>query len=439
MLECLEYLYVQHQVPYVPDSDDWRREGELIVYLHIAAARAFRLQQSERGDRPSEEVLNCLNEVERTMSRLERADIYSDYPAYNTSTFAVVALVLMELSRVSRNSGDYTRALSYMAKAIYHYDAAVWDNNDDSWKDMLDPDDLYHEDGSPTELNKVESALRHTIKSNLTGLQVSLEEASKVFESVKAKSQSIEDWNQVTEDCRRLENAWDVSGREEEVTVDRGVPLTWKEYWLSAGAWASAQLSPSEYRKMRDEDEKDAAERRLKRYFFGESWPTLPSRAQAALKSADQTWNSKESGRRESILNELLRATEEMCYEYIWRPLSDSGESSLDFLKFEASSADRSSSLTARDYIRLCEQGFFRDFLRQRKLDGKDVQFLRENLPSVIRQLIDRRNPAEHETGSTIPHETVDDCFKTYLGIGKRGVLPELAPNRPQAAGRAAA
>ena len=116
-----------------------------------------------------------------------------------------------------------------------------------------------------------------------------------------------------------------------------------------------------------------------------------------------------------------------MCYEYIWRPLSDSGESSLDFLKFEASSADRSSSLTARDYIRLCEQGFFRDFLRQRKLDGKDVQFLRENLPSVIRQLIDRRNPAEHETGSTIPHETVDDCFKTYLGIGKRGVLPELA------------
>ena len=72
---------------------------------------------------------------------------------------------------------------------------------------------------------------------------------------------------------------------------------TWGEFWHSAKTWASRQLSPSEYRKMRDRDENDAAERRLKNYFFGSSWSSLPERARQALITADTVWNSKEEGR----------------------------------------------------------------------------------------------------------------------------------------------
>ena len=36
--------------------------------------------------------------------------------------------------------------------------------------------------------------------------------------------------------------------------------VTWHRFWLMAQGWASAQLSRSEYRKMREADEKDAAE-----------------------------------------------------------------------------------------------------------------------------------------------------------------------------------
>ena len=116
-----------------------------------------------------------------------------------------------------------------------------------------------------------------------------------------------------------------------------------------------------------------------------------------------------------------------MCYEYIWQPLADSKESSIEFLKFEAIATDRHSAPSARDYVRLCKQGFFQDHLCRQKLAAKDVQLLRVELPNLLGQLADRRNPAEHETGSSTPRGVVDDCYKTFLGIGKRGVLPELA------------
>ena len=130
---------------------------------------------------------------------------------------------------------------------------------------------------------------------------------------------------------------------------------------------------------------------------------------------------------REAILNDLLRATEEMCYEYIWKPLAESRESSLDFLKFEAIATDRHSTPSARDYVRLCKERFFSEHLLRQKLAEKESQLLSVTLPNLLEQLIDRRNPAEHETGSTTAREVIEDCYRRFLGIGKRGVLPELA------------
>ena len=178
---------------------------------------------------------------------------------------------------------------------------------------------------------------------------------------------------------------------------------------------------------MREADEKDAAERRLKSYFFGDDWSALPENAQRRLISADVNWNSPQRMSREAILNDLLRATEEMCYEFIWRPLAESKESSLDFLKFEAKVTDRHSTLSAREYVRLCKQAFFQDHLRHQDLADKDIQFLRVDLPNLLGQLIDRRNPAEHETGSTTAREVIEDCYRRFLGISQPGVLPELA------------
>ena len=45
---------------------------------------------------------------------------------------------------------------------------------------------------------------------------------------------------------------------------DNGDQLKWDQFWHGAKAWATAQLSPGEYRKLREDDEEDAAERRLR-------------------------------------------------------------------------------------------------------------------------------------------------------------------------------
>ena len=57
---------------------------------------------------------------------------------------------------------------------------------------------------------------------------------------------------------------------------DNGDQLKWHQFWHGAKAWATAQLSPGEYRKLREDDKEDAAERRLRSYFFGSSWASLP-------------------------------------------------------------------------------------------------------------------------------------------------------------------
>ena len=305
MVECLEFLEKRHRVPYEPDVDDNRWSDELKIHLHIAAARAFRLKQSEGL---SEEVQVCLTEVERSLMRLggvRSVGLHYDSPAFDTSLVAVSALALLELSRVKNIDGEYVDALHYMAEAAICYDAAVTEN------EMPEESRYYYEYEDAEDLRVIESRLRSILKDHLTGLQVSLEEAKTIFELIGASAPSIKDWTQVAQDCKTLAYAWNVSGVEDETKEEFGGTLTWSEYWHSAHAWASAQLSPSEYRKMREADEKDAAERRLKSYFFGDDWSALPENAQRRLISADVNWNSPQRMSREAILNDLLRATEE--------------------------------------------------------------------------------------------------------------------------------
>ncbi len=327
----------------------------------------------------------------------------------------------MEWSRVKIDDGNYVEALHHLAEAAICYDEAVAVNG------MPEESRYYYEDEDAEDLKAIEFRLRSILKSHLTGLHVSLEEAKTIFELIRVSASSVSNWTQVAQDCKTLADARNVSGVEDEAKGQYGGTLTWSEYWHSARAWASAQLSSSEYRKMRDADQREDAENRLKNYFFGHDWQALPKGAQERLISADVNWNSRQRMAREAILNDLLRATEEMCYEFIWKPLSESRESSLEFLKFEARAIDRHSTPSSRHYVDLCKQRFLHDHLRRLKLAEEEFRLLMVILPNLLEQLIDRRNPAEHEPGNPTSREVVEDCYKTFLGIGKRGVLPEFA------------
>ena len=482
VLDALELLIHRYRVPYEPDANVsdlkrfFREYAEnpdstplpdalknLLILLHVLGARAFRMLKSENGY--SEETRECLAQVERTFSQL----CYTGFSPsmclpedYDTGRFEIVAvfksalsvtsLSFVELARIHNLDGNPSDGLRYFTRAHDLYDHAMPTpaGIEERWPLGIEFSSL-----------KMDSPVQ-SLDSFVTwmGLAVSLSELTKTWQLIRASASSITDWTHIANDCRRmkLSEVWkfheysseyeeevrkyDALGYEnlgilieqiEKIRIEDGTKyrLTWGEYWESAMAWASAQLSPSEYRKLREEDAKTEAENRLKNYFFSDTWNTLPGQAQERLITADVNWNSKQRVSREAILNDLLRATEAMCYRLIWQPLADIKNGSLEILNFlkrdsEIAEDPRRSQPEVREFIWVCSQPFFLEFIEQQNLSD-DVVFLTEDLPASMNQLANVRGAAEHDTGDSTTTEVIESAYQVFLGIGRPGILPELA------------
>ena len=446
LLDCLDWMYEKCRVPREPDSDDSEKLMDLAIELHIAAARAFRIKQADDGQL-SEEFVSSLNAIERTMKRIKiaitaiEAQSYSGNPTIATSAEAIWAIVQVELSHVSRSYGNYADAIHYLDQASNSYISALDDCIDDPLSD--DGSNWRREDNAwikslkraNVAVGDESNAWKEIINRQLTPLHMPLAEAASLFNSLIQSPSDDLNWKQIAKDCAGLaylpQLEWEVfSGVENQETIedDEGFDVSWSEFWRHAQAWASAQLSPSESRKMRDQDEKDAAERRLMNYFFGSSWSSLPERAQEALITADSNWHTPQRIRQGSILNELLRASEEMCHSFIWQMLENDDEASKHLITIEHTIVDQGrSEPNIRDHIRACKQTSFREFLRRSKVGKSDVRFMTEDLPKSMTRLADARNDAEHRSSASVYKDTVASFFKSFLGIGQPGILPELA------------
>ena len=408
---CLDWIHCKFRTPYEPDADSSRNPLDLITEFHIAAARAFKLRQLE-ADWYSEELQTSLRAAEGLANRIRAIMRLHPTGGQNTTSFAIStnavgAMVQLELSRVCRANGSYAEAIHHLDQASTSY---IW---------ALDGiEDTYGDDGESAENG--ERLARLDLKRRLIPMEVSTGEAAALFNLLRESPPTDTNWRQVAEDCRGLailpDLEWKVFScvegseyvKDEETCFD----LTWSEFWYAAAAWASVRLSPDEYRRMREDDERDAAESRLSTYFFIGTWDFLPQRTQERLISADVIWNSRQRVSRETILNDLLRAVEEMCYSYIVRPYTDAREGT---------------ALGVRDYIRMCELPKYRDFAARHQLEESDIRFLTEDLPTALRQLADARNPADHEAGSSATMEEVTSAYRLFLGIGRPGILPEFA------------
>ena len=375
-----------------------------------------------------------------------------------TSAGAILAMVFMDFWRIRKAEGCYADALHYLAAAARYYDGAGAGANfyggegiDELWPEIAEEEHYW------------ESHLHNL----LTGLDVSAEDVVQTFQTIRSGKGSDFDWAQVARDCRSIADssarAWQFAikteqdynpihlwGDEDAATLDRmldelyelrdkrGIhleitdqewgPVTWNQFWHKAEAWTRTQLSPSEYRKMREEDEKHAAETRLKNYFFGSDWSCLPERAQERLISADVTWNSQQRVSRESILNDLLRATEEMCERFIFQSLMNEERTKSQILSIEAKVAERHRSLSVRQFIEICKLPSLPSLLLERNLAKSEITFMTKDLPTALRQITDARNSAEHEIGTSTPTPPalVDSAYRLFLGIGQPGVLPQL-------------
>ena len=423
ILECLDWLYERYKASYEPDGES-SAFFELDAHAHIAAARAFRLK---RRHGYSDEVMDCLADVESTAEHIAAEDGVAfphgeELSAPFHSTQVAVALAFVELSRKSTVDGDFVDALHYLARAAKYYDFIAISNED--MTNNLDYMRFLYEGRFDIDLR-----LRRKLKANLTGLEVSLDEAANVFRAIKANHRAVGSWSQVVDDCRQLKNTWFVSGREDDVTDEHGDIATWEAFWTAAQTWAAAQLSPNDLvralRGMEDGEAKD----RLKNYFFMGTWTNLPPKAQERLTYADLAWNSPERGSGGPILGNLLTATEEMCEQFIFQQLKNEARLQSDILRIEARVTEdiRRNSLGIREYIRICNIHSLPRVLEELQLEETDIQFLTEKLPAAMEHLTPARNIDVHETGIFVRPELVTAAFRMFLGIGQRGILPDLA------------
>ena len=464
LLVTLKRLYERHKVPYDPDGDSWsetvppgfvgssqptipEKIRNLTTFLHVAAARAFTIKRIQGGG-IDEEALECLREVPRTLDRLYTNGLsdlidQNSSQSFQLSADAVAAKAFVELGRVSCREGRY-------ADALHHFTLAAFNASYAAERYIAEGGDSLQPVGSEKVPMEPSCDIASCILED--GLDTtSAGEITSIFMRLKAHGQAS-DWAQVAQDCNTLLVESDYAfgaqldsyvravGDETEyitewvlvepdlVRDEKGETLSWREFWHAAKAWASAQLSPNEYKKLREEDEKSASQRRLKCYFFVNCWDELPQRAKDRLVVADTIWNAPERMAWEAVLSELRIAAEDLFDKYVFQPLNDKGvDINLELLGImnEAKASTEHSQLFF--FSKMCRCRGFENLLNRWKVKQGDVKWLTAELPTMFDRLRQARNSAEHGDGDSWYREDVRPFFHAFLGVGQQGVLPELA------------
>ena len=464
VLASLELMHQQCRVPYQPDEDfipgdtepgttDWpptivaSKLADLVTSLHVAASLAFTIKRLQSGGL-DETALDCLNEVVRILTRLydlRLSDLIDQNPAqaFLLSSDAVASKCYAELGRISNREGNYPEALHHFGEAAFSASYAA--------------ERFIAEGGNVAQSNDLEPVpfrpsgdlTCHIVQSGLDNLTA--DEIVGTFLNLKA-SRGTADWSEVARDCRVLssESGWafgaepdsyirTVDGDEvyvtewvpndpEEVVNETGEHLSWREFWYVAREWATAQMSPNEYMKLRNDDEKNSSERRLRTYFFDPFWSELPERAKNRLIAADTLWNAQGRMAWDAVLSNLQTATEEMFLKFIFQPLKGGAPTIDQQLLGLLDDVEHSREHSKISYFAsVCKNPSFEGFLKRRKIETTDIEFLTRELPRKLDRLRIQRNSAEHGTEEAWRREQIRPFFHEFVGIGQRGVLPELA------------
>ena len=129
-------------------------------------------------------------------------------------------------------------------------------------------------------------------------------------------------WNLLASYCYIFQCTYEDLAVESVYSSVLGVSLNSWDFWPIAYKLAALNLSPDEYYKRRDEDRQRDSETRLRLYFFGKTWDSLPEKASKALISADREYENAR-GRRQGIFEDLWQATREILVEVLLKPYNE--------------------------------------------------------------------------------------------------------------------
>ena len=144
------------------------------------------------------------------------------------------------------------------------------------------------------------------------------DEATACFERLSTEPTRVKNWKDVALSCRMVYVTWDSCGLDSSEWVhedEEGLNWTAGEYWASAVAIGESELTPSQLRDLRREEEREHAEKHM-RVFFGEDcWERLPDVAKETLKDAEDAWLSATLSRKSGVVIHLWKAAGQIIRE----------------------------------------------------------------------------------------------------------------------------
>ena len=398
MLERLRGLQLP-DTSYVPDEDE--PSQDLIAVAYVRGATLFTAWLlSGYGD----DIQPTHRELENLLVRLNSVRLDSIDPLDRVRSLSWRVSAELAFQR-----GDYAIALRKVADSIYP---------------------LYHWDeihANPPELSDAQFA------PWLSGVEIL---AKNCIEAIEHGGSA--DWPAVVGACDLLSRCF-FNGVKyiEPRALDDSVE-TAHTFWIVKASWAQAQLTPDRLRNLLGQQDDESAVQRMETYFFVDGlWEKLPERAQRALVTADRTLMSSTSSRYALVANEIRIATEEILNEYLWKPLNAWAERQQDYphapfsgirraKEFLRMRGDDAPSLGDYANLVLMDVGTSRFLKDEFQTVKKDEEFIRQRLPKSLKRLLTVRNPGEHELGHDSERATIRDLYAESLGIGGKGVLPDL-------------
>jgi len=422
----LDTLCEMKRVPYIPDEID--DSESLYISTMLEASRLTRLLKTDGySDKTREVLAHALN----ALARFKKSEITHQNPLwqkeYSAFSDAVGSFLCITQFLIEKSDGRYEDSLKSLANGIAYYI-------------MADSPSFSGTTTGITEPTLIE--FRKYVADHLQELPwirtLEPETAVECFEAVRNRGRVLDPKN-IASVCELLaltyRTWWPLEEDENEVKDAEGNEWVVSDYWYHASGWVEAQLQPSEMRELLEDREDQAAERRLRIYFFSdEQWTALPERAKRSLVSADRAWFGGTDTRTEAILNELKIAAEELILHGLWRPLeqwvkhsSDECAESKEFLTLEGELSAKGWQPDMSHFERVCGMTIVRLFLQKKGVASSEQEWFAQDLPSSLSRLRLVRNRAEHVSSNRWARKGVHQFVTEFMGIGQPGVLPQLA------------
>jgi len=439
VIDRFDAIVEEKHVPYLPDEPD--PAEALCIYVHLEAAQLFRLLKlqgySEKTRESLEKALNAFTRCKRALNSFPEIP----WPLeYSISLEAIASFLLITRFFILKSDGNYEDALNALLEGIQHIQEShsIYSNN----IRLISTSGIhFYYTSFSNDLRKIAPWMKDL------NHQLFVDS----FESIR-KGNRINDTKRLAEICesfielsgepwlsnKRPDNTLMSWLEDKEVSNDvMTEEFYWdhaSDFWENALGWLEAQLTPSEFKEILNEREENAAEKRLKTYFFeGDLWDTLPERTRSSLISADRDWFSGTVARKEAIFNELRIAAEELLHSGLWNPLAQWVQNLKEHNNDTKWLIERRQELSQKglmptllDFERTCRLSITNVFLKEKGVSNEDRAWFCNQLPKSLYHLRRARNRAEHESDDQWTRQDLSRFYNEFIGIGQPGILPKL-------------